>query len=409
MSDIADRVRSLAHELAGEMTRFRRDLHRHPELALKEERTTAKIKQALAAGGVEVAELPVATGALGFLRGEGSKGSGPVVALRADMDALPVEEKSGRDYSSLNPGVMHACGHDGNVAMVLGAAKILACMQGELSGMVKFIFQPAEETFAGAEVMIRAGVLDDPPVEHIFALHSWPELPTGRIGLYPGTYMASADRFRINLRAGGTHGAYPHHSPDTVLAAAEVVERLHCIISREVETSQRAVLSVCMIHGGNAFNIIPKQVDLTGTMRCLGAGVREQLAVAVERVVQGIASANACQWELAIERQVPPLTNSSEALEAIRAATERVLGPGWVENLPCPSMGSEDFALYLERVPRGALVRIGITPPGADPTPLHSDRFVFDDRALENGMAVLAQTVLDLQWRGPASTVAAPG
>lgn len=397
MSDIAARVRCLAHELAGEMISFRRDLHRHPELAFQEERTTAKIKQALAAEGVETAELTAATGALGILRGEGPKGPGPVVALRADMDALPVEEKSGQDYSSLNPGVMHACGHDGNVAMVLGAAKILARMRGELSGVVKFIFQPAEETFTGAEAMIRAGALDAPPVEHIFALHSWPELPTGHIGLYPGAYMASADRFRISLRAGGTHGAYPHHSPDTVLAAAEMVQRLHCIISRELEAGRRAVLSVCMIHGGNAFNVIPRQVELTGTMRCLGAGVREQLAAAVERVVQGIASANACQWDLAVERQVPPLTNSPEALEAVRASAERVLGPGWVENLANPSMGSEDFAFYLERVPRGALVRVGITPPGAEPTPLHSDRFVFDDGALENGMTVLAQTVLDLQ------------
>lgn len=397
MSDIAERVRSLAQELAGEMIDFRQDLHRHPELSLKEERTTGKVKQALAAAGLEVADLPVATGALGLLRGHQAQGSGAVVALRADMDALPLQERSGQDYSSLTPGVMHACGHDGNVALVLGAARILARLRAELSGTVKFIFQPAEEIFAGARAMIAAGVLDDPPVEHIFALHAWPELPSGHLGLFPGAYMASADRLRIELRAAGTHGAYPHHSPDTVLAAAEVVQRLHCIIGRELEAGRRAVLSVCMIHGGSAFNILPKQVELTGTMRCLGQGVREQLAQAMERVVGGIAQANACQWELSLERQAPPLNNSPQALATVRAAAQRVLGPQWVENLPCPSMGSEDFAFYLERVPSGALVRLGTSPPGAEPTPLHSDRFVFDDQALEKGMAVLAQTVLDLQ------------
>jgi amidohydrolase/hippurate hydrolase len=397
MTDIIERVRSLAHELVPEITDFRRDLHRHPELAFKEKRTTARIKQALAAAGVGVADLPVETGVLGLLRGNRPGGSGQVVALRADIDALPVLEDPSRDYSSINQGIMHACGHDGHTAILLGAARILAQMRDELSSPVKFIFQPAEEILQGAKHMIEAGVLDDPPVDYIFALHSWPELPTGKIAFYPGVSMASADRFLITLRAGGTHGAYPHHSPDTVLAAADVVQRLHCIISREVEVHQQAVLSVCMLHAGSAFNIIPKQVELGGILRCLDMAVREQVAAAIERVVQGVSASNACQWELQISHLVPQLKNSPEALRAIRASTERVLGPGLMQALPYPTMGSEDFSLYLERMPRGALVRIGVTPQGGKPTPLHSDRFLFDDGALENGMAVLAQTVLDLQ------------
>ena len=397
MNRIADQVRLLAHELAEEVTRFRREVHRNPELSFQEKRTTVSVKQALAAASVEVPELPVATGALGILRGPKAGSGTPVVALRADMDALPMVEKSGQDYCSLTPGVMHACGHDGHVAMVLGAALILARLRNEISGVVKFIFQPAEETLTGAATMIQAGVLDDPPVDRIFALHAWPELSTGHLGLFPGTYMASADQFRIVLKARGTHGAYPHHSPDPVLAAAEVVQRLHCIVSREVESSRQAVLSVCTLHGGSAFNIIPNQVELGGTVRCLDAAVRDQIAAAIQRVVRGVALANACQEEVEITRLVPPLDNSPQALAAIQAAAERVLGPGWVETLPSPSMGAEDFSLYLERVPTGALVRIGITPPGAELTPLHNDRFVFDDQALETGMAVLAQTVLDQQ------------
>jgi amidohydrolase len=395
MTDINKKVVSLAKELAPRMGEFRRDLHQHPELAFKEERTSEKVRRVLASEGIELPRISAQTGVLGILRGNFD--NGPVVALRADMDALPIEEKTGKPYASENQGVMHACGHDGNTSVVLGAARILARLKDELPGIVKFIFQPAEEVFGGARAMIKAGVLDDPPVEHIFAMHGWPQLPTGSIGLYNGPYMASADRFNIELLAEGAHGAYPHNSADPVLAASELVQRLHCVISREFESGKRAVLSVCMINGGTAFNILPKKVELTGTIRCLGKGVREKLIESMQRVTKGIAAANACDFRFQCEPQVPSVVNSEKALMHLKASASKVINPEQVTELPVPSMGSEDFALYLEKVPQGAFIRLGVNPGNEKPAALHNDHFDYDDNALENGMAVLAQTVLDLK------------
>jgi amidohydrolase len=395
MKELSSKVSALAQEHFGVITEFRRDIHRHPEVGFQVKRTSQAIRCILDSVGIQVVPLKGEIGVLGLLEGEADANSGAVTALRADMDALPVNENTGLEYSSTFPQTMHACGHDGNVAAVAGAAIILAQLREYFRGTVKFIFQPAEETLRGAQYLIDQGVLENPPVERIFACHAWPWLPTGRIGVYPGNYMASAGRFEISLTSSGAHGAYPHTAPDAILAAGEMIQRLSCIVSREIDAMDHAVLSVCTMKGGQAFNVMPDEVTLSGTFRCLNNQVERSLKEAVARVVEGVAQTNRCGWNLAFEDLVPSLCNSVSGVDAVRRAAEEVLPPGAFTLLPRPCMGSEDFSLFLEKVHEGAFIRIGVTPEGQQPVPLHSNKFNYDDTALEGAMALLAQIVLD--------------
>jgi amidohydrolase len=395
MEEPSLQVKALALELSKPLTALRRDLHRHPELGFRERRTSEAIASLLSKSGIDIVPLETETGVLGVLKGRAETDLHPVTALRADIDALPVNENSGLEYSSIHPHVMHACGHDGNIAVVAGAAMILARLRDGFGGTVKLIFQPSEETLQGARQMIDQGVLDNPKVERIFASHAWPWLHTGQVGVYPGNYMASAGKFEISVTSSGAHGAYPHSAPDAVLTASEIVQRLNCVVSREVNAMDNAVLSVCTINGGKAFNVMPDEVTLTGTIRCLDGEVQACLKGAIERVVEGVAKTNLCGWILAFEDLVPSLCNSAAGVSSVQRAAGRVLPPGSFRLLPKPCMGSEDFSLFLQKVPEGAFIRLGVTPEGRQPVPLHSVKFDYDDKALEGGMALLAQIVLD--------------
>jgi amidohydrolase/hippurate hydrolase len=387
-----------ARDLKPHLTRIRRDIHRHPEIGFQEVATTERVRRELTELGVEVVPLKLRTGLVGLLRGE-RNGPGPVTALRADLDALPVTERTGLSYASSNEGVMHACGHDGNTTMLLGAARLLAEARERFSGAVKFLFQPAEEIFGGAEAMIEAGCLQDPPVDRIVALHGWPDIEVGKVGIQAGPHMASADRFEVRVRGAGGHGAYPHLARDPVTAAAHVVTALQAVISRETDPMDRAVLSVCTMEAGSVFNVIPDEAVLGGTARCENESVRRAIRDRVGRVARGIAGAMGCEGEVAWTGLVPPLVNDEAACLEIAAAAEDVLGPGAIE-APGVTMGSEDFALYLERVPRGALIRIGLGVPGKEAMRLHNNRFDFNDDALPVGAALLARLVL--RTHGPS-------
>lgn len=386
-------LKTKAESISDHLTELRRRIHRNPELGFEEKETSALVRKELFSIGVTLAPLEFETGVVGLLEGKG-QGRGTVTALRADMDALPIAEKIGLAYASRNPGVMHACGHDGHVAMLLGAARLLAGMKDAFSGTVKFFFQPAEELLTGAKKLIEAKCLKNPDVHRLVAVHGWPDLEVGKIGVYSGPYMASADRFEIAVHGAGGHGGYPHRARDPIIAAAHTVVALQSIISRETDPLDQAVLSVCTLSAGHAFNVIPDQALLGGTVRCLEARVRASLQEKMRRVVESAPRAFGCEGRLNWTGLVPPLVNDPETIRMISEAGEAVLGQGGVERLPGPVMGSEDFAGYLEHVPQGALFRVGLKRPGREAKPLHNSGFDFNDEALSVGASVLAGFVL---------------
>lgn len=376
------------------LTQVRRHLHQYPELGMKEFETTAFIRKQLSDMGIEIVPINAEVGVLGIIRGE-KPGSNSVTALRADIDALPILEKTGLSYASKNEGVMHACGHEGHTTILLGVAKILNTMRDRFSGIVKFIFQPGEETLLGAHSMVAAGVLENPAVDTIVALHAWPQLPVGTIGVWPGPYMASADKFTVKVFGGGGHGAYPHRSRDPLLAATYAIQAINTIVSREIDAVEKTVISVCTIHGGTAFNIIPEEILFSGTVRNHDPIVRQSIKEKLERVISGAVAAFGCKYELDYIYGVPPVINHPEVIDMIAQAAERALGEGKTKQLDRPVMGSEDFSCFLEKVPHGAFFRLGVATPGEEEMRVHNDHFNFHDDALPVGVAVLTQLVLD--------------
>jgi len=382
-----------ARELEGYLTEIRRGIHKNPELGFQERKTTALVREELARLGLEIQPLELETGVVALLKGSGS-GPDTATGLRADMDALPVTERTGLPYASENRGVMHACGHDGHVALLLGTAHILSGLRDRFSGVVKFLFQPAEELLTGARALIAAGCLQNPPLDRIIAAHGWPYIAVGKIGVLAGPAMASADRFKVRIKGRGGHGAYPHRAVDPILAAAHAVTAMQGIISRETDALERAVLSVCTMEGGRAFNVIPREALLEGTVRCMREGLREEIRRRLERVVKGTATAFGCEGDLEWTELVPPLVNDPELTRTVEETAREVLGPDRVEELPGPTMGSEDFSLYLQEGPCGVLFRLGLALPGKKIMGLHNDQFDFTDAALPVGAAMLAGLVL---------------
>jgi len=393
---VSKKIFDKARKLKGELIKIRRDIHQHPEIAFQEIRTTTIIKEELKKLGITLIPLKSATGVLGSLKGKKESAKETVTALRADIDALPIQEQTGLEYQSVNGGIMHACGHDGHVAILLGVAKLLNSMKSDFSGIVKFIFQPAEEVFRGAKMMIKERVLMNPSVDTIVALHCWPQIEVGKIGIYDGPYMASADKFTIKILGKGAHGAYPHKSIDSVLTAAQVVVALQEIVSREIDALDKTVISVCAIEGGRTFNVIPEIVTLVGTVRCHNTELRNATKEKMERIIKGITSAYRCGYHFDYEFCVPQLINAPKVNDLVAKAAKETLGEGKVEILDYPAMSSEDFSVYLEKVSRGAFFRLGITNPGKEPLILHNDRFNFNDEAIPYGITILTQLILDL-------------
>ena len=387
-------IKSKADAMKDELVKIRRHIHQHPELGMKEYETTKLVKEELKKAGVPIKDIGTETGVLAILKGE-KKGPNTVTALRADMDALPIKEMTGLDYASQNEGIMHACGHDGHTTMLLGAAKLLNTMKDQFSGTVKFIFQPGEETLLGAKSMVEAGVLEDPAVDNILALHCWPAVDVGKIGFWRGPYQASADKFTVKVIGFGGHGAYPHKSTDPVLAASTAVVQFQNIVSRQIDALESTVISICMINGGRAFNVIPEEVSFCGTVRCHNNEVRLGIKDKMDTIMQGIAKSFGVKYELDYEWGIPPTANDPEVVDAVIEAAKKVLGEDKIEQLKNPVMGAEDFSMYLEKVPRGAFIRVGIASPGEKPVVHHNDHYNFNDDAIPVGVSLFTQYVLD--------------
>ncbi|MGC1380177.1 MAG: M20 family metallopeptidase [Candidatus Baltobacteraceae bacterium] len=370
--------------LAARIVELRRAIHRQPELGFQEHATAALVERELDAIGVEHRRL-AETGVVGTLVGARP---GRVVALRADMDALPIGERSGEPFSSEVEGVMHACGHDAHTAMLLGAAHLLAQRRAQLAGKVVLIFQPAEEGPGGALPMIEAGALDEPKVEAIAMLHVDSRLESGSVGVSPGPVNASCDELYVTVRGVGGHGAYPHTAVDAIPAAAAIVLALQNVVAREVDPLDSAVVTVGTIAGGYRNNIIADDVRLSGTLRAHDPVVRDALETRVRRIVAGVAAAYNVAADVEVVRGYPPVINDA-ALSKRFASYLRERDGVRVEEPP-PTMGGEDFAYFAQRVP-GVLVRLGVRNEACGAIhPGHSALFRIDESALPIGVSTLA-------------------
>lgn len=383
-----ERIESLARQFEPEIIAVRRYLHRHPELSTQEFQTGKYIERKLTEWGIPCKGGYSGTGVLGIVRGKNPDKR--CVALRADMDALPIVEETGLDFASENPGVMHACGHDVHMACLLGAARILKSLEDGFEGTVKLIFQPSEEDFrAGAPVMIREGVLRDPVPEQIFALHVLPEMECGRIGWKEGQYMASTDELYLKVLGKAGHGATPELNVDTVVVSAYILTALQQIVSRQAPPYIPTVLSFGRIVGEGRTNIIPAEVNMEGTIRTFN---EEWRAVAHEKIIrcaQNVALSMGARCEVKVDHGYPFVYNDPKATAKVRETACGLLGNGCVEELPL-RMTAEDFAYYTQEIP-GCMFRLGIRPKNLEnPAGLHTGRLMVDEDAIRVGMEMMA-------------------
>jgi len=375
-----------------EYTQFlRRDFHRHPELAFQEVRTAGVVARELTALGLEVHSGIATTGVVALLEGAHP---GPVILLRFDIDALPIVEETGAEYASQNPGVMHACGHDGHTAIGLTVARLLQKYRQDLSGTVKLVFQPAEEGFGGAERMVEAGVLENPRPELTLALHLWNHASLGWLGIASGPTMAAADILTIRITGKGGHGAMPHQAVDPVLASAQVITALQSVVSRNVAPLDTAVVSVTMLSAGEAFNVIPPCVDMQGTVRTFDPAVHGLVVQRIHQVVEGIAAALGCQAEVEVKAITPAVINEPAIAQRV-AKVAADLFPGSLIDPRFQTMGSEDMAFMMQQVP-GCYFFVGSANDAKGLNASHHHpKFDVDEDSLPRAVALMTAAAYD--------------
>jgi amidohydrolase len=368
---------------------WRRYLHQHPELSFHEERTARFIAETLASfGGLEITR-PTPTSVVARLKGARP---GPVLAMRADIDALPIEERNSHDFVSTNPGVMHACGHDGHTSMMLGAAKVLAGRKDDIAGEVRFVFQHAEELNpGGAEELVKAGVMDG--VDMVIGAHLWLPMPYGQVGVRSGALMAAPDNFVITVSGAGGHAAIPHETVDSIAIAAQVITNLQHVVARNVDPLAPAVVSVTRIAGGTTYNVIPGQVELAGTVRTFDETLRAKIPELMKRIVAGITAAHGATFTFEYDRGYRPVHNDERATELLRRAVTRALGSEVLVEAT-PTMGGEDFSAYQQKVP-GSFFFIGARNEERGITnPHHHECFDIDERALDSGTRIFVAAAM---------------
>ncbi len=372
---------------------IRRDLHMHPELGFQEVRTSGIIARELREIGLEVTTGIAKTGVIAMI--DGAK-PGPIIMLRFDIDALPVSEQTGAAYASQNPGLMHACGHDGHVAIGLTVARLLNAHRDEIPGTIKLLFQPAEEGMNGAEVVIRDGALENPAPIRCLGLHIWNEQPVGWLGVAAGPVMASAGVFHLTLTGKGGHGAMPHQTIDPVVAAAQIITAAQTISSRNTDPQKACVVSFCVLHGGEAFNVIPQTVEMKGTIRAFEPEVEQMAFKRLAEICQGIGEAMGCQVEIKIDNLTPAVINDSFGAAAVKRAAENLFPGHNLDERGRFTMGAEDFAFYQKKIP-GTFFFVGSTNVEKGFVyGHHHPKFDFDESALPTGAALMAQAAIEL-------------
>jgi len=388
-NELKQRIR----RLVAEITEIRHGFHRIPETKLEEHKTSERIRELVGNTSIELMDPYIGTDVVGLLWGMGGeRGAGGNVTLRADIDALPIEETSGKSWKSEHAGRAHSCGHDGHTAVLIGTLKVLDSLKERFAGSVRFVFQPAEEEAGGGRMMVAKGLLDsDPKPEAVFALHGWPGIPVGTIAARPGAAMAAQDRFRITITGRGGHGAVPHKAIDPIVTAAQVVTGLQTIVARSLEPVAAGVISVCTIHGGTTGNVIPDKVVMEGTTRYFDKQIQSLIRSRMEEVIRGICQSAGAVGELEYREGYIPLVNTPEKVRFAEEVVEAYLGRStWIADLP-QVMGAEDFAFYLDKVP-GAFLRLGL---GKQWPGLHSAGFDFNDEAIEAGITAMSALALE--------------
>jgi amidohydrolase len=371
------------------LVEIRRTIHMHPELGFEEIETSRLVSEWLERFGFKVKRGLAKTGVVGLLEG---REPGNTVAIRADMDALSMEEGNSVPYASKIKGKMHACGHDAHVAILLGVAKFFSSTKDRVKGNIKWIFQPAEEGGGGGRVMVEEGVLENPKVEAVFGAHVFPFLPVGKVGIYEREGLAAADRFTIKMIGKGGHAASPHVAKDPILAAGHLITQIHSIVSRNINPLDSGVVTIGKVSGGTAFNIIPDGVELLGTVRSLNLQVREELKSRIEQVVQGVVRSFGMDYQFDFEYGYPVLINDPEMSKLVATACSKGVGEENVEVLK-PSMGGEDFAYYLEKVP-GSFFRLGCRNEEKGIIhSYHSSLFDIDESVLPFGVEMFVRVI----------------
>jgi amidohydrolase len=399
MSELQDALREkLARardDLEPELIEVRRNFHREPELRFEEHSTAETVGELLRPLGLSVRSGVAGTGLLADLRGARP---GPTVALRADMDALPIRDAKDVPYASRRDRVMHACGHDAHMTIAYGVLRILEPLRAILPGTLRVIFQPGEEVPAGeksgALEVIKAGALEDPEVEAIFGLHVWPELPAGTVGLQPEVTMAAADSFIVEVRGESSHAGEPHKGKDAIFAAGSLVVQLKALLGREIPPAEPAAINIGTIHGGASQSVVADLVELSGTLRSLGGDRRERLLQSMQRVAGGISSETGCSVRLNVSDSFPPVVNDSELYERALEILPETLGSDRVRVLTDVPMTADDFAHYLEAIP-ALYVKLGCAPAEGSVYPLHHRCFDIDERVIWTGVEAVSSILLD--------------
>jgi len=388
---LKDRIDTIVKKIAPEMIELRRKIHEHPELAFEEHRTAALVADSLKGMGIEPKTGIGKTGVVGMIKGSRN---GATIGIRADLDALPILEATNLPFASKVAGKMHACGHDAHTVIALGVAKVLNELRAEVPGTVKFIFQPAEETLAGAKAMIDDGVLENPKLDMILGYHNWPQVDAGKVGYLPNVVMASSDAFDLTITGKPGHAAHPHTAIDPIVAAAHLVTLLQSIVSREVAPAVPSVLTIGQIQGGTARNVIAGSVLMKGTVRTLDAAASGQIETSMRRILDGVCPGLRVSYKLDWQRLAPVLRNNKDILAPTLDAAREILGDDHVVPLAAPSMGSEDFAWFAEQVP-AAHLRIGSRIDGLE-CQVHNANYDCNDLAIPTGIRAIAYAAVKL-------------
>ncbi|MEQ2130025.1 amidohydrolase [Caldanaerobacter subterraneus KAk] len=385
-----EQVEELVNKVKEEVVQWRRYFHQYPELSFHEEKTAQRIADILSTFEGLIISRPLPNSVVADLEGRGEKR----VAIRADIDALPIQEENEFDFASKNPGVMHACGHDGHIAVLLGTAKVLSQLRKELKGNVRFIFQPAEEMPpGGAKELVERGVLQG--VDFVIGEHLWTPLPVGKVGIVYGPMMASADMFTIKIIGKGGHAALPHYTVDPIAISAEVVTNLQHIVSREIDPLEPIVVTIGRISGGTTDNVIPNVVEMAGTVRLFNPGIREEISSVMERIIKGITTAHRASYEFNFKPGYAPVINNKGVVKVVEEAVKELFGEEAIVRIK-PVMGGEDFSAYLERVP-GTFFFVGAgNEEKGIVHPHHHPRFNIDEKALEIAVKIFVYTTFKL-------------